>query len=60
MESVLTVVLPLGGPPLYARLGLGWGNSLLAFVALVFAPLPVFILKYGENIREAESFQVKY
>lgn len=45
------VVLPLAGPPLYARFGLGWGNSLLALVALCFVPVPIIPMWKGEVIR---------
>jgi hypothetical protein len=42
---------------MYAKLGLGWGNSLLAFVALAFSPVPFVFFTYGERIRK--SFPVK-
>ena len=43
--------LPLAGPRLYRALGYGWGNSLLGFLALLFAPPPVLFYKYGERLR---------
>jgi hypothetical protein len=43
--------LPLAGPPMYDKLGLGWGNSILGFVAVAFIPVPVFFYKYGERLR---------
>lgn len=39
--------LTLAGPALYARLGLGWGNSLLGFLCLAFIPAPILIYRYG-------------
>lgn len=45
-------VLPLCVNSLYARFGLGWGNTLLAFIALAFAPLPWLFYKKGEGLRE--------
>jgi hypothetical protein len=39
--------LTLAGPALYSRLGLGWGNSLLGFLCLVFIPAPILIYRYG-------------
>ncbi|KAI0403422.1 fluconazole resistance protein 1 [Xylaria palmicola] len=51
VRSVFGVVLPLAGQPLYDRLGLGWGNTLLAFIALATAPLTWLIMKYGARIR---------
>jgi len=32
-------------------LGLGWGNSLLAFIALALLPIPWFFRVKGEYIR---------
>ena len=34
------------------KLGLGWGNSLLAFIALAMVPLPFAFIRWGEHIRE--------
>lgn len=36
LYSVAAALLPLAGRPLYSALGLGWGNSLLGFLALAF------------------------
>ncbi|KAM3418394.1 hypothetical protein BST61_g4387 [Cercospora zeina] len=43
--------LPLVGFPLYDRLGQGWGNSLLALIALLLAPLPILMFHFGERLR---------
>jgi hypothetical protein len=34
---------------MYDALGLGWGNSLLGFIALALAPLPFWISKQLPN-----------
>lgn len=48
---------PLFSPPMYSALGYGWGNSVLAFFAVVFGiPIPIVLLKYGEKLRAASSF----
>lgn len=52
-RSLIGAFLPLAGPDMYKELGQGWGNSLLAFIALVFAPLGWVIYRYGERIRKA-------
>lgn len=44
--------LPLAADPLYKRLGLGWGNSVLAFITLAFTPVPFAFYKYGGWLRE--------
>jgi multidrug resistance protein len=56
IRSVFGTVIPLAGPALYARLGLGWGNSLLAFLGLAFAPFTILFLVYGEKIRTNPRF----
>ncbi|TVY89012.1 Efflux pump [Lachnellula willkommii] len=51
VRSVMAAVLPLAAPDLYRALGLGWGNSLLAFLALAIVPVPVLLIRHGERIR---------
>ena len=52
-------VLPLAGPPLYARLGLGWGNSVLGLIALVLMPAPLLLMRYGERLRNTSRSTLK-
>lgn len=59
IRSILGALLPLAGPSMYAALGLGWGNSLLGFVALLMIPCAVYLLKNGEAIRTNPRFRVK-
>jgi MFS family permease len=59
LRSLLGAVLPLAGPSMYDALGLGWGNSLLAFIALAMCACPMLFWKYGERIRTHPRFQVK-
>jgi hypothetical protein len=51
LRSLCGALLPLAGRKMYATLGLGWGNSLLAFIALAMCPLPVLFYIYGARIR---------
>lgn len=51
-RSLLGALLPLAGPRMFQSLGLGWGNSLLGFIALGFLPAPVLFNRYGQWIRE--------
>ena len=51
LSSFTGALLPLVGPSLYARLGLGWGNSLLGFIALLFVPMSFALIRFGERIR---------
>lgn len=50
-RCLFAAFLPLAGPSLYRSLGLGWGNSLLGFVALGLIPVPALIYRYGMRIR---------
>lgn len=51
-RSLVGALLPLAGTPMFDALGLGWGNSLLGFLALAFVPIPIIFTKYGKTIRE--------
>lgn len=57
-RSLFGAILPLAGPSLYASLGLGWGNSLLGFVAIALIPAPALIFKYGGAIRKKYPIQL--
>ncbi|KAL3469747.1 major facilitator superfamily domain-containing protein [Aspergillus californicus] len=59
LRSLAGAVLPLAGPAMYDALGLGWGNSLLAFIALVMCGCPFLFWKYGEAIRTHPRFQIR-
>lgn len=52
IRSLVGGVLPLAGPKLFTSLGLGWGNSLLGFIALAFVPVPIVFSRFGQRIRE--------
>ncbi|KAI5291980.1 hypothetical protein KEM55_008183 [Ascosphaera atra] len=51
-RSMVGAVLPLAGPAMFKRLGLGWGNSVLGFLSLLFVPIPFVFYRYGERMRE--------
>jgi len=57
-RSVLGGVLPLAGESMYDSLGLGWGNTLLAFIAALMCPIPVVLLKYGETLRKRKELKL--
>ncbi|RPA94396.1 benomyl/methotrexate resistance protein [Choiromyces venosus 120613-1] len=58
LRSVLGAALPLAGPSMYGALGLGWGNSLLAFIAVALLPVPIVFVRYGEKIRKRWEVQL--
>lgn len=60
LRSIFGALLPLAGLDMYDALGLGWGNSLLAFLALALIPVPIIFRIYGEQIRYSKIGQVKF
>lgn len=59
LRGLAGALIPLSGLDLYKTLGWGWGNSLLAFIALALAPLLWFLAVYGEKIRRTQPFKLK-
>ncbi|KAE8383476.1 major facilitator superfamily domain-containing protein [Aspergillus bertholletiae] len=53
-------LLPLAGGAMYSALGVGWGTSVLGFIAVAFIPVPVFFYIYGERIRESNVFKIEF
>ncbi|PVI00283.1 MFS general substrate transporter [Periconia macrospinosa] len=60
LRSVFGAFLPLSGLALFEALGLGWGNSLLGFIALAMVPVPVAFRFYGERIRTSRRFETRF
>ncbi|KAH7311276.1 major facilitator superfamily domain-containing protein [Stachybotrys elegans] len=52
IRSIAGALLPLAGLPMFNNLGLGWGNSLLAFIALLLVPVAFILMRYSEALRE--------
>ncbi|KAI1803011.1 bicyclomycin resistance protein [Daldinia bambusicola] len=52
VRSLAGAVLPLAGLPMYDKLGIGWGNSTLGFIAVALFPVSLGIIKYGEWLRK--------
>ena len=55
LRSLLGALLPLCGLQLYEKVGLGWGNTILAFLMLILAPVPCILYYYGARIRESRA-----
>lgn len=60
LRSLLGALFPLFALKLYDRVGLGWGNSVLGFIALAIAPIPIGFRIFGERIRTNPKWQVKF
>ncbi|GKT50452.1 MFS transporter prlG [Colletotrichum spaethianum] len=57
VSGIFATFLPLVGSLLYATLGLGWENTVLAALAVVVAPVPWFVMKKGQAMREKHAYQ---
>lgn len=58
MRSTVAAFLPLAGPKMFETLGVGWGNSLLGFVAVALIPIPALIYRFGGAIRKREKLKL--
>ncbi|KAG4413602.1 hypothetical protein IFR04_013268 [Cadophora malorum] len=57
LRSLAGFGFPLFAPYMYAKLHYGWGNSLLAFLAILLGwPAPILLWKFGEKLREKSTF----
>jgi hypothetical protein len=53
LRTIYGFGMPLFAPAMYHKLGLGWGNSMLAFVTLGLAiPSPILLWFYGHKLRK--------
>lgn len=52
IRSVLAAAFPLFTGKMYTALGIHWASSIPAFLALIFAPFPFILYKYGPHVRE--------
>ncbi|KAH8807994.1 MFS multidrug transporter [Xylogone sp. PMI_703] len=59
LRSVFGATFPLFANDMYQKLNIGWATSVLAFVALVMAPLPWVFYRFGPALRERSAFHVQ-
>lgn len=60
VRCLIGALIPLAGPAMFSKLGYGWGNSLLGFIAVAFIPVPFVFYRYGERIRESKVFKIEF
>ena len=51
LRNVASAVVPLAGPLMFEKPGLGLGATILGLVALGFAPIPLLSMRYGHLVR---------
>ncbi|RJE17884.1 resistance protein [Aspergillus sclerotialis] len=54
-RSALGAGFPLFASAMYQNLGVGWASSTLAFISIVFIPIPLVLMKYGGTLRKRFS-----
>ncbi|KAI4603756.1 hypothetical protein KJ359_003576 [Pestalotiopsis sp. 9143b] len=52
LRALFGAAFPLFTTNMYQRLGVQWGSSVPAFLALACAPMPLLFRKYGRNLRD--------
>lgn len=60
VRSLFGAPLPLGGRKMFETLGLEWGSSLLAFIAVTMIPVPFVFYKYGGRLRSRNLRDVQF
>ena len=59
LRSLVGGLAPLFSHKLYQKFDVGWAFSLLAFIALAFAPVPWIFYRYGDRWRKNERFEAR-
>ncbi|KAK2044914.1 MFS general substrate transporter [Colletotrichum somersetense] len=53
IRCLFGLTIPLAAPQLYRRLGYGWGNSVLGFLALAIVPASFWLWRSSRRLRKA-------
>ncbi|RSH82295.1 hypothetical protein EHS25_006005 [Saitozyma podzolica] len=55
-RSACGAAFPLFATQMYAKLGTQWASSLLGFLALLMAPIPIVLMKFGPKLRMRSKY----
>lgn len=55
-RNLAGAIFPLFGSRMYKALGYGWAGAVLAFCALVLAPIPFVLERYGTRLRARSPY----
>ncbi|KAK9449611.1 major facilitator superfamily domain-containing protein [Limtongia smithiae] len=58
LRSVAAAGFPIVGRVMFTELGVPWGASIIAFVAVVMVPIPFAFYRYGAKIREKVTIPI--
>ncbi|KAK5084968.1 hypothetical protein LTR70_006243 [Exophiala xenobiotica] len=56
IRSIAGAAFPLFAHDMYTSLGVAWATSLLGFLCVAFAPVPILFYYYGARIRQKSRF----
>ena len=56
LRNAAAASLPLAGPALRQKIGIGWGFSVLALLVVLMIPIPIALLRLGERLRKAQRY----
>ncbi|KAJ5721762.1 MFS multidrug transporter [Penicillium malachiteum] len=54
-RNATAAFLPLVGPPMFASLGYGWGGTLVGLLVLMFAPMPLLLMRFRKRLQANNS-----
>ena len=62
LRRIAGALIPMAGPALYAKLGVGWGNSIMGFISLLFVLLLITLNEIWRTSSEALELrgQIEY
>ncbi|RXK34739.1 hypothetical protein M231_08000 [Tremella mesenterica] len=55
-RSLFGAAFPLFAVQMYQKLGTQWASSLLGFLALLMAPIPMILMRYGPALRKRSRY----
>lgn len=56
LRSLFGVGFPLFVTAMYHNLGINWASTLVSFLALACAPMPIIFFRYGEKVRTKSKY----
>ncbi|KAK8854610.1 hypothetical protein IAR55_003349 [Kwoniella newhampshirensis] len=56
VRSLFGAAFPLFATQMYEKLGTQWASSVLGFIALLMAPIPMVLMMYGSRLRARSRF----
>lgn len=51
LRNAASAALPLAGPALSQKLGIGWGFTVLSFIGVLSVPISIVLMRRGESMR---------